>query len=132
MSASQERSRGRFLAGPAGPASPDSAFGCVGNDPWDNIQTCLNIIGNGSYVEKMYASSIVYLYAVVEHLELSGPSIPHGYINTEDYLVQPGEYIDIPWDPYRDIDPGKYCATSWELNGNGSFTNEGRACETVK
>lgn len=121
----------RSASGPEISSIPDSAIGCVGNLPQDNIQTCMDIQGSGLYVDYMAATSIVYNYAVVEHVELTGKSVPNGHINSDDYVVQPGEYIQVEWAPHHNESAGGYCADSWELSGMGGYYLAGRACESV-
>jgi hypothetical protein len=104
-----------------------SDSGCVGDLDWDNIQTCIFINGQSNYVSTMKAISYVYNYQVLEYLQLAGPSVNY---STPDYLVQPGENIYIIWTVNGNVQPGSYCATSWEAVGSG-YTNEGTDCQPV-
>lgn len=106
---------------------PDSDSGCVGDLEWDNIQTCIFITGHSNYVSTMKAISYVYNVVVLEYLQLSGPSVNY---STPDYLVQPGENIYIIWTVNGNVQPGSYCATSWEAVGSG-YINEGQDCQPV-
>jgi hypothetical protein len=91
----------------------------------------MDIQGSSLYVDYMAATSLVYNYTVVEHVELTGPSVPNGHLNSPDYIVQPGEYIQEVWSPQHNEQAGQYCAISWEVSGTGGYYDEGRACESV-
>lgn len=107
---------------------PRSDSGCVGNLEWNNIQTCIYITGQSTYVSDMTAKSFVYNYPVLEHVHLSGPSVDY---NTLDYWIDQGQFLGVEWTPNRNIIAGSYCATSWEANGSGGYTNQGTACQPV-
>jgi len=106
---------------------PLSDGGCVGNLPWNNVQTCISINGGGLHVNYMAADSNVYNYAIVEYVQLVGPSIN---AETLTYVIDAGDYLDLTWAPNANVEAGKYCAISWEYNGSG-YTNVGEACAPV-
>ncbi len=102
---------------------PYSASGCVGNLPWNNVQTCFGIVGSGRYVEEMWVSAYVRHSAVTLALQITGPSVA-------DYsafvLVGAGHGVIMPVTLKRDVNVGQYCGQSIVL-GPGS----GKACENV-
>ena len=108
--------------------TPDSDSGCVGNNPWNNIQTCISINGSGLHVNTMTATSYVYLYPVVEHVQLSGPSVNY---ETLDFVIDQGGYLQLTWNANRNVAAGSYCATSWVVNGSGGYSNQGTDCQPV-
>jgi hypothetical protein len=119
---------GKLSSDTRGSITPLSDSGCVGNLPWNNVQTCISINGGGLHVNYMAADSNVYNYAIVEYVQLIGPSI-----NTETatYVIDAGDYLDLVWSPNANVKAGSYCAISWELNGSGGYTNDGEACQPV-
>lgn len=48
-----------------GAATPASSSGCVGQAPWNNVQTCIYITGSGLHVDSMIGTSYVRNDAVV-------------------------------------------------------------------
>jgi hypothetical protein len=104
-----------------------SDSGCVGDLEWDNIQTCIFINGQSNYVSTMRAVSYVYNYLVLEYVQLSGPSVNY---STPEYPIAPLENLYVIWTVNGNVQPGSYCATSWEAVGSG-YTNEGRDCQPV-
>jgi hypothetical protein len=112
----------------SGGVVPNSDSGCVGNLDWDNIQTCIFINGSGLYVSTMKAISYVYNYPVLEHVQLQGPSVNY---STLDFWIDSGQYLAVVWSANRNVTAGSYCATSWEANGSGGYTNRGTDCQPV-
>lgn len=106
---------------------PRSDSGCVGNLEWDNIQTCIFINGQSTYVSTMKAVSYVYNYPVLEHVQLAGPSVNY---NTANYWIDQGQYLEVLWSANGNVAPGAYCATSWVVNGTG-YSNQGTDCQPV-
>jgi hypothetical protein len=106
---------------------PRSDAGCVGNLEWDNIQTCIFINGQSTYVSSMKAVSYVYHYPVLEHVQLVGPSVSY---NTANYWIDQGQYLEVLWTVNGNVAPGAYCATSWVVNGTG-YSNQGTDCQPV-
>jgi hypothetical protein len=120
----------RVVTAPAnsGRVVPNSDGGCVGNLDWDNIQTCVFITGSGLHVDTMKGISYVYNYPVLEHVALKGPSVNYA---TLDFWIEEGQYLEVLWSPNSNVTAGDYCATSWEANGSGGYTNRGTECQPV-
>jgi hypothetical protein len=115
--------------GLAGRVSPETASGCVGTNPWNNVQDCIYISGSGPYVAWMEGSAFIRNYEIVGHIQLYGPS---GLgLNSSDVLMQPGNRYYILWEPNGDVVPGQYCSQTWSPNGSSGYYSWGAACETV-
>lgn len=112
---------------PSAPLTPNSARGCVGNLPWNNVQTCFEIDGNGSYVSQMFVTGYVRNSTVVLAEALWSQAFGT-FRWSPTYVVQPGEYNEAYWAPNANVPTGQYCGSSWEPNGD----QVGNACETVK
>ncbi len=106
-------------------AIPNSANGCVGNLPWNNVQTCFTIIGSGKYVEIMQVSAYVRHSPVKLALQIRGP----GFGDYSRFVeVGRGHTVALRAQLNRDMPTGKYCGESIVISGGGS----GTACETVR
>jgi hypothetical protein len=104
---------------------PNSAHGCVGNLPWNNIQTCFTIIGSGTYVEEMMVSAYVRHSTVKLALQIRGP----GFGDYSKFVdVRSGHTVALLATLKRHMPKGKYCGESIVISGTGA----GTACETVK
>lgn len=103
---------------------PQTASGCVGTLPWNNIQTCFGIVGSGRYVKYMWANAYVRNTAVTALVQIYGPSSNLG--NTPFIDLRPGEALTLTVSLYRNMRTGKYCGQTVAL-GPGS----GTACESV-
>jgi hypothetical protein len=104
--------------------TPFSAFGCVGNLPWNNVQTCVQLNGSGLHLNWMEGTGYVRNHTIVANEWLHGPSINY---RTPSYILDPGWEIVAWWSPNRNVRAGIYCATT-ESPAGGSY---GTACETV-
>jgi hypothetical protein len=104
--------------------TPFSASGCVGNLPWNNVQTCFGIVGSGRYVDYMWASGYVRNSDVTMALQITGP--PGLVGNTPFVYVRTGETLYLQVNLNRNMSTGQYCGQSIVL-GPGS----GKACESV-
>jgi hypothetical protein len=107
------------------PTMPESASGCVGNLPWNNIQTCFTIIGSGTYVEEMMVSAYVKNSPVKLALQIRGP----GFGDYSRFVdVGRGHTVALLAELKRHMPAGKYCGETIVISGSGA----GTACETVK
>ena len=114
-----------IIGGRTSPAlGPESASGCVGTLPWNNIRTCFGIVGSGRYVQFMWIQDYVRNTAVTALLQIYGPSGNLG--NTPFLALRPGETVTLTVSLYRNMPTGKYCGQTVAL-GPGS----GTACESV-
>jgi hypothetical protein len=103
---------------------PDTASGCVGTLPWNNIRTCFGIVGSGRYVQFMWVQAYVRNTAVTALVQIYGP--PGNLGNTPFIYLRPGETLTLTVSLYRNMPTGKYCGQTVAL-GPGS----GTACESV-
>jgi hypothetical protein len=103
---------------------PYSASGCVGNLPWNNVQTCFGIVGSGRYVDGMWVTAYVRNSTIEASLAITGP---YYGVSTGLYTVPPGYGIGLSVDPDRNMLTGKYCGSTDVDVGTGS----GTACESV-
>jgi hypothetical protein len=106
--------------------TPDSASGCVGNLPWNNVRTCMSITGSGLYVEDMTATGYVRNTGVTLAVSLWTSAWGNFRWSPTAY-VPPGYYEGTRWAPYADVPAYQYCGESWETGGK----LVGKACETV-
>ena len=107
-------------------AIPDSANGCVGNLPWNNVQTCFTIIGSGKYVQYMQVSAYVKNSSVKLALQMKGPN---GFADYSGFVeVNPGTKVALRDPLNRNMPVGQYCGSSIVISGGGS----GTACESVR
>jgi hypothetical protein len=105
---------------------PNTASGCVGNLPWNNVQTCFTIVGSGTYVQDMWVSAYVRNSPVTAALIITGPA---GFaVSTSGFtLLTPGDTLVLYVQPNRNMPTGKYCGRSELISGTGA----GTACESV-
>ena len=103
---------------------PQSAFGCVGTLPWNNVQTCLGINGSGRYVQNMWVQATVKNSTIVADFSITGPFFG---VHAGPYTVPPGYTFVLNDNLNRNMLTGKYCGHTDVLRGTGS----GTACESV-
>lgn len=113
---------------------PDSATGCVGINPWNYVETCIHINGSGSYVNWMQGTGCTHAQPVGNptlngHEQLTGPGFSRN--GSEGLAGDGGCFPDVTWYPYRNVNPGQYCVTTWERVSSTNWKNDGRACATV-
>lgn len=109
---------------------PPSSSGCVGNLPWNNVKTCIEINGTGLFVNWMQATGCVNNTAFYGHLQLTGPS---GFSrNGTSQITSPGNcFPPVLWAPEGNVTSGQYCATTWQRLSGGGYQNDGTACKSV-
>jgi hypothetical protein len=114
-----------IIGGRTSPALiPESASGCVGTLPWNNIRTCFGIVGSGRYVKYMWVNAYVRNSAVTALVQITGP---RGLLGHTPFVhLRPGETLSAVLRLYRNMPTGKYCGGTVAL-GPGS----GTACESV-
>ena len=115
-----------IIGRPTSPALiPYSASGCVGNLPWNNVQTCFTIIGGGRYVNEMYVSAYIRNSVTTLALQMKGPN---GFADYSAFVtLNRGVTAYLVAQLNRDMPTGKYCGQSIVISGGGS----GTACESV-
>lgn len=115
-----------IIGKPTSPALiPYSASGCVGNLPWNNVQTCFTIIGGGRYVDEMYVSAYIRNSVTTFALQMKGPN---GFADYSAFVtLNPGVTAYLVAQLHRDMPTGRYCGQSIVISGGGS----GTACESV-
>jgi hypothetical protein len=109
-----------------GDVKPDSASGCVGNLSFNNVQTCVALVGKGLSLTFFGGSSYVKSSTIVARGVLDGKSI---YYHSKYYILQPGDtlLVWIRWKHPHKVKAGQYCYETQGLHNH----NYGRACETV-
>ncbi|MEX6429352.1 MAG: hypothetical protein ACYCWN_13735 [Ferrimicrobium sp.] len=104
-------------------ARPETAYGCDAESASVGV-TCINIEGSGNYV-KYIAASILVEEDFVGYQHIYGPGGVNKYSGIFYYPA--GEQGIYTWAPNGDVVPGKYCAQTFEENGDSL----GIACENV-
>jgi len=113
------------------PPAPLDAVGCTGVLPTDQIENCVSILGDASYLESVAGSAYTHFGSVTGHEEITGPSIPNGYLNSSKVTITTGTTGPlVSWDPDGPVESGNYCAIFWQ-NVGGGYSENGPACEDV-
>lgn len=110
-----------------GAATPASSSGCVGQAPWNNVQTCIYITGSGLHVDSMIGTSYVRNDAVVLVNRLHSNKLGTIKSSGAFVTVRPGEQIESKWLPNSNVPADTYCSTSYEPDES----SDGTACKTV-
>jgi hypothetical protein len=114
-----------------GTVQPDTATGCVGNLPTNNVRTCIAIYGTGTSITELDASAYIRNYAIIGHIQVHGPSLNFNWPSSGTIVMDTGYQYTITPVFYVTVSPGKYCATTWSPNGSGGYYTWGSACVTV-
>src|SRR5664280_227545 len=66
---------------------PPDASGCTGTLPTNQIENCVSIVGNASYLQTVKGNAWTHFGSVVGHEQITGPSVPNGHINSSDLTI---------------------------------------------
>ena len=110
---------------------PPDASGCTGTLPSNQIENCVSIVGNASYLQTVKGNAWTHFGSVLGHEEITGPSLPNGHINSSDITIDTTNNGSIlTWAPYSSVTAGNYCAIFWQ-KVSGGYSENGPACEHV-
>jgi hypothetical protein len=110
---------------------PPDATGCTGTLSSNQIENCVAVVGDASYLQSVTGSSWTHFGSVTGHEEITCPSIPNDHLNSSDQTI--GTTSDGPlvsWSPDSSVTPGNYCAIFWQ-KVSGGYSENGPACESV-
>lgn len=110
---------------------PDTATGCVGNLPTNNVRTCIAIYGTGTSITELDASAYIRNSTIVGHIQVHGPSLDFNWPASGTIVMDTGYQYTITPVFNITVSPGQYCATVWSPNGSGGYYTWGNACVTV-
>jgi hypothetical protein len=113
------------LGGPAQASDRD----CTTGSSSGNVYTCVEVIGSRLYVDDAYASALVRDSGRYLKVCLRGPNGTIGC--TPTVYVPPTYTLRYIWNPNRNVTAGDYCANTWRLNIDDSYTRIGHVCVRV-